>query len=79
MAHVDSVGGIPRHFVCPITLNIMEDPVIAGDGHTYERHAIQEWIRRRGQSPITKAPVSTSSLIPNYNLKSQIDEFQRTQ
>jgi SUMO ligase MMS21 Smc5/6 complex component len=32
--------------VCPITFKIMEDPVIAADGHTYERSAIQEWIER---------------------------------
>jgi SUMO ligase MMS21 Smc5/6 complex component len=31
---------------CPITLRIMEDPVMAADGHTYERSAIQEWIER---------------------------------
>jgi SUMO ligase MMS21 Smc5/6 complex component len=35
--------------ICPITLKIMEDPVIAADGHTYERSAIQEWIDRATQ------------------------------
>jgi hypothetical protein len=35
--------------VCPITFKIMEDPVTAADGHTYERSAIQEWIERATQ------------------------------
>ena len=30
---------------CPITHEIMEDPVVAYDGHTYERSAIEEWYR----------------------------------
>jgi hypothetical protein len=35
--------------ICPITLKIMTDPVIAADGHTYERSAISEWIERATQ------------------------------
>lgn len=43
-----------RYF-CPITIEIMEDPVIAADGHSYERAAIVEWLvnthtRRLGSS-----------------------------
>jgi hypothetical protein len=43
--------------VCPITLRIMQDPVIAADDHTYERSAIQEWIERATKG----APDSGSS------------------
>eukprot|EP00567_Pseudictyota_dubia_P017663 CAMPEP_0197460846 /NCGR_PEP_ID=MMETSP1175-20131217/54991_1 /TAXON_ID=1003142 /ORGANISM="Triceratium dubium, Strain CCMP147" /LENGTH=172 /DNA_ID=CAMNT_0042996017 /DNA_START=34 /DNA_END=548 /DNA_ORIENTATION=+ len=32
-------------FLCPITREIMTDPVICADGHTYERHAIDMWLR----------------------------------
>ncbi len=31
-------------FICPITYQIFRDPVIAGDGYTYERAAIVRWI-----------------------------------
>jgi hypothetical protein len=37
---------IPEVFVCPITMEVMRDPVIAADGHTYEREAIENWLRR---------------------------------
>lgn len=30
-------------FLCPITFELMIDPVIASDGHTYERSAIEKW------------------------------------
>ncbi|KAL0037732.1 hypothetical protein WJX77_009967 [Trebouxia sp. C0004] len=31
-------------FLCPITQVVMNDPVIAADGHTYERAAMQSWL-----------------------------------
>ena len=31
----------PRGFLCPITLQVMRDPVIAADGHTYDRSSIE--------------------------------------
>ena len=33
--------------LCPITLEIFRDPVVAKDGHTYERQAIVEWIGKK--------------------------------
>eukprot|EP00814_Leptocylindrus_danicus_P011381 CAMPEP_0116006744 /NCGR_PEP_ID=MMETSP0321-20121206/1907_1 /TAXON_ID=163516 /ORGANISM="Leptocylindrus danicus var. danicus, Strain B650" /LENGTH=227 /DNA_ID=CAMNT_0003475349 /DNA_START=1013 /DNA_END=1693 /DNA_ORIENTATION=- len=34
---------LPREFECSITLEVMVDPVIAADGYTYEREAIEKW------------------------------------
>jgi hypothetical protein len=34
---------IPDDYLCPITQEIMLDPVITEDGETYERKAIQDW------------------------------------
>lgn len=39
--HVDTM------YLCPITTEVMEDPVIAGDGYTYERTAIEQWFKKR--------------------------------
>jgi hypothetical protein len=38
---------------CPISLELMEDPVIALDGHTYEREAIEKWFECSNSSPLT--------------------------
>ena len=35
---------IPHEFCCPINLVLMEDPVLAADGYTYEREWIQKWL-----------------------------------
>ena len=38
-----NTGGVVSSFMCPITQDIMTDPVITSDGHTYEREAIEHW------------------------------------
>jgi hypothetical protein len=48
--------------ICPITLQIFRDPVIAGDGHTYERAAILRWILEDGTSPLTRQPLNLNEL-----------------
>lgn len=66
---------IPSQYICPITAQIMTDPVLTTDGHVYERNAIQQWLQTHNTSPITKAVVSTEILIPCFALKSLIEEF----
>eukprot|EP01138_Halocafeteria_seosinensis_P000822 gb/GECG01000843.1/.p1 GENE.gb/GECG01000843.1/~~gb/GECG01000843.1/.p1 ORF type:complete len:434 (+),score=45.97 gb/GECG01000843.1/:1-1302(+) len=44
----------PASFCCPITCCIMEDPVVAKDGYTYERSAIQRWLVESDNSPQTR-------------------------
>lgn len=55
---------------CPITLERMTDPVVWGDGYTYERRAIEEWAAKSNHSPMTGAPVHDTSLRPNHALRS---------
>ncbi len=64
----------PADFICPITQEVMYDPVIAHDGHTYERAAIEAWMTKSPNplSPMTNCPLASQTLIPNYNLRSQI-------
>jgi hypothetical protein len=35
---------IPIDFWCPLSLELMSDPVIVASGQTYERTYIQKWI-----------------------------------
>ncbi|CAF2510127.1 unnamed protein product [Rotaria sp. Silwood2] len=62
--------------LCPITLELFRDPVMAHDGHTYERQAIEEWIRKNGTSPITNQQISLEHLVPNYAIKKMVDHFE---
>jgi hypothetical protein len=51
----------------------MEDPVICCDGHTYERVAIQMWLRNNSRSPKTNQQLPSKELIPNHALRSTIE------
>ncbi|CAF4065541.1 unnamed protein product, partial [Rotaria magnacalcarata] len=33
-----------KELICPITLQIFRDPVLAGDGQIYERGTIVRWV-----------------------------------
>ena len=63
---------VREDFLCPITMEIMVDPVVAFDGYTYERAAIMEWYTKNNMSPMTGLPVDSKSLLANHTLKSAI-------
>jgi Mg-chelatase subunit ChlD len=63
------------NFYCPITLGIMMDPVIGSDGQTYERSAIENWLKANNKSPLTKQPMEISSLISNIALRNTIQQY----
>ncbi|KAK9829576.1 hypothetical protein WJX72_006579 [[Myrmecia] bisecta] len=54
---------------CPITHDFMQDPVIAEDGHTYDRAAIVEWFSQHDTSPMTNQVLATKVLIPNILMR----------
>jgi hypothetical protein len=53
----------------------MEDSVLASDGHSYERTAIERWLRTHDRSPKTNAYMSSNTVYPNHALKALIEEF----
>ena len=63
---------VPVEFLCPITQDIMTDPVVTTDGHTYERAAIQNWFKRKNTSPVTNERLSSKTLTPNITLRKLI-------
>ncbi|KAF8409432.1 hypothetical protein HHK36_005508 [Tetracentron sinense] len=67
----------PDEFKCPISLEIMSDPVILSSGHTFDRSSIQRWLDSGHRTcPITKLPLPQHpSLIPNHALRSLISNF----
>ena len=59
---------------CPITQEIIIEPVIAFDGQTYEKQAIQEWLKNSDKSPINGSTLHSTLLIPNHFARILIDE-----
>ena len=77
-------NGIPFCFLCPISLEIMRDPVIAADGQIYEKSVIENWFvrcQRNGKgisSPLNGDYMPSANLIPKKDLKSIIDIWVKT-
>lgn len=51
------------------------DPVIAADGFTYERSAIEDWLTRKKTSPMTNVPLEHERLIPNLSVSRALKAF----
>ncbi|XP_014837401.1 PREDICTED: WD repeat, SAM and U-box domain-containing protein 1 [Poecilia mexicana] len=72
--------GVPDEFLCPITRELMREPVIAADGYSYEREAIENWIHTKNRSsPMTNLPLLTTLLTPNHTLKMAISRWKTSQ
>mmetsp|Transcript_22368 Transcript_22368/g.51583 ORF Transcript_22368/g.51583 Transcript_22368/m.51583 type:complete len:151 (-) Transcript_22368:229-681(-) len=74
-----ATGTIPPNIVyCPITLQIMVDPVVASDGNTYERTAIERVFQEGNppRSPLTREPFENLHLTPNNVIRSLAREYR---
>ncbi|MBA0760272.1 hypothetical protein Gotri_023027 [Gossypium trilobum] len=64
---------VPHEFVCPITLEIMTDPVIVATGQTYERDSIRKWLNSNHRTcPKTGQTLEHLILAPNFALRNLI-------
>ncbi|CAM9003615.1 unnamed protein product [Rhodiola kirilowii] len=67
---------IPEDFRCPISLELMKDPVIVSTGQTYERDFIEKWLKAGHLTcPKTQQPLTNTTLTPNYVLRSLIGQW----
>jgi U-box domain len=70
----------PPSFVCPLTQEVMLDPVLAADGFVYERSAIEQWLSMgRQQSPMTNEPLAHPYLTAQSQLRHAIENWLRSQ
>ncbi|KAJ7553615.1 hypothetical protein O6H91_06G105400 [Diphasiastrum complanatum] len=70
---------VPPMFFCPITQEIMDNPVIAADGYTYEMQDICRWLAANDTSPMTNLVLEHKNVTANYNLRSAIREWKDSQ
>jgi hypothetical protein len=64
------------YMLCPISRDTFEDPVVAEDGHTYNRKDIKEWFKIQQVSPMTRQPINTI-LRPNLLIKYIIEHNEK--
>ena len=69
---------ISQNFLCPISYDVLYDPVITADGHTYEKIEILKWfINDNKTSPLTNKKLESLDVIPNIVLKNVINDWKK--
>ena len=66
---------MPDAYLCPLTLDLMHDPVVTCDGQTYERAAIETWLAKSPTSPLTGQSLVHLGLAPNVVLRGLIRAY----
>ncbi|KAJ9186323.1 hypothetical protein P3X46_001907 [Hevea brasiliensis] len=68
-------------FVCPLTKQVMRDPVTLENGQTFDREAIERWFRECRESgrklvcPLTQKELKSADLNPSIALRNTIEEW----
>ncbi|KAL8507201.1 hypothetical protein ACS0TY_017926 [Phlomoides rotata] len=72
----DTFITIPKDFCCPVTLDLMKDPVIISTGQTYERSSIERWMQEgHSTCPKTGQMLVHTKLFPNRALRNLIMQW----
>jgi U-box domain len=68
---------IPSYFLCPISLELMQDPVTPLTGITYDRSSIDKWLQtnKPHTCPVTRQPLTDLTLTPNHTLRRLIQSW----
>ena len=67
---------VPPDFYCPISGELMKDPVSDHEGHSYEKHYILEWLSKNNTSPMTRSILRIEQLTMNLALKKSIESIR---
>ena len=65
---------IPRDFVCPISMEMMRDPVVTSAGNTYDRQNIEQWLVSHNTDPLTNIIIEPF-VFPNILIKKLIRTY----
>jgi hypothetical protein len=66
----------PEYLMCPLSQNLLSDPVTMSDGLSYERQAAQDWLSTHDVSPVTGQQLPNRTLRENINLKKVVDQYR---
>ena len=67
---------VPDQMLCPLTLEIMETPVLTRWGHNFEKDALLRWLQNHGICPLTRNSMSISDIVVNRVLRDQIKAWK---
>ena len=66
----------PHEYLCPISQDLMKDPVVCSNGQCYERVEIAKWLKKHQRDPLSNARLKDKKLTPNVPLKKLIRQWQ---
>jgi len=69
---MEDTADAPAALVCPLTKRLMAYAVVAADGHSYERRALQDWLHGdnpKSVSPTSGLPLAFLGMVPNHQLR----------
>lgn len=67
-----AIDHLTKQYTCPLTKDLMQDPMSDFEGNSYERAAILEYLKTHSTSPVTGNPLIVLHLTPNNALKEKI-------
>ncbi|KAJ4956255.1 hypothetical protein NE237_013038 [Protea cynaroides] len=77
---LDGPLSCPEQFRCPLSKELMRDPVILATGQTYDRPFIQKWLKEGNRTcPVTQQVLSHTLLTPNYLVQDMISLWCKNQ
>ena len=70
----------PKMFLCPVTQEVMVNPVILASGQVYDKASVEKWFYdyEKDTDPLTNATLSDKRMIPVYCIKAAIDEWRKS-
>ncbi|KAG5252238.1 hypothetical protein OIU77_024255 [Salix suchowensis] len=70
----------PEEFKCPLSKELMRDPVVLSTGQTYDRPFIQKWLKAGNRTcPLTQQVLSHTILTPNLLIREMISQWCESQ
>ena len=66
----------PEKFLCPISFDLMTDPLVSIYGHHYQKEAIIDWLNQGNSTcPLTREPLTMEMLYSDSRLQSNIERW----
>jgi len=70
--NINEEDNVPEEFICPITNEIMKNPLMSIHGFSFERDAIFEWLQTHSTCPLSRRELTVSKLVTNCALRERI-------
>jgi U-box domain len=76
---MQQIYDVPEEFICPLTLQVMTNPVVNRQGNRYEKAALVKWLSLNTACPLTRNPIRLSDFIRDTNLQQKIKQWRTNQ